>query len=50
MQYRMLGRSGLKVSTVCLGTMTFAEQTPEDDAHRQLDLALDRGVTFWDTA
>jgi len=50
MEYRMLGRSGLKVSTVCLGTMTFAEQTPEDDAHKQLDLALDRGVTFWDTA
>jgi len=50
MQYRTLGRSGLKVSTVCLGTMTFAEQTAEDDAHRQLDTAIAGGVNFIDTA
>ena len=50
MQYRSLGRSGLTVSTVALGTMTFGEQTDEAEAHRQLDLAVDQGVTLVDTA
>jgi aryl-alcohol dehydrogenase-like predicted oxidoreductase len=50
MQYRSLGRSGITVSSVCLGTMTFGEQTREDDSHRQMDLARDAGVTFIDTA
>ncbi|HKY93996.1 MAG TPA: NADP(H)-dependent aldo-keto reductase [Kiloniellales bacterium] len=50
MEYRALGRSGLKVSAVCLGTMTWGEQNSEAEGHQQMDLALDRGVTFWDTA
>ena len=45
-----LGRSGLTVSEICLGTMTWGSQNSEAEAHDQADLALDRGVTFWDTA
>jgi len=47
---RPLGASALSVSDVCLGTMTFGQQTSEADAHSQLDLALERGVNFIDTA
>jgi aryl-alcohol dehydrogenase-like predicted oxidoreductase len=47
---RPLGRSTLVVPDVCLGTMTFGEQTGEADAHSQLDLALASGVNFLDTA
>lgn len=50
MQIQPLGRSDLKVSSICLGTMTFGEQTPEADAHAQLDLAVERGINFIDTA
>lgn len=49
-QLRELGRSGIKVSAICLGTMTFGDQTPEADAFAQMDLAVERGVTFFDTA
>lgn len=45
-----LGRTGLTVSAICLGTMTWGSQTPEAEGHEQADLALDHGVTFWDTA
>jgi aryl-alcohol dehydrogenase-like predicted oxidoreductase len=45
-----LGASLLRVSRVCLGTMTFGEQNTEADAHSQLDLALERGINFIDTA
>lgn len=45
-----LGQSGLQVSTLCLGTMTWGTQTAEPDAHAQIAYALERGVTFWDTA
>lgn len=47
---RPLGRSQLIVPDVCLGTMTFGEQTGEADAHSQLDYALAAGVSFLDTA
>ena len=47
---RPLGRSDLLVPDVCLGTMTFGEQTGEADAHTQLDYALAAGVNFIDTA
>ena len=47
---RPLGRSQLIVPDVCLGTMTFGEQTGEADAHDQLDYALAAGVNFLDTA
>jgi aryl-alcohol dehydrogenase-like predicted oxidoreductase len=50
MQYRKLGRSDIDVSLICLGTMTFGEQNSEDDAHRQIDYALDQGVNFIDAA
>jgi len=45
-----LGRSGLMVSQLCLGTMTWGSQTTEAEAHAQIDLALDRGVNFLDAA
>ncbi|WP_426163921.1 aldo/keto reductase [Pseudoduganella sp. R-34] len=45
-----LGRSDLKVSKICLGTMTFGQQNTEADAHAQLDYALERGINFIDTA
>lgn len=50
MQRRPLGRTGLSVSSICLGTMTFGEQNDEADGHAQMDLAFDRGVDFFDTA
>jgi aryl-alcohol dehydrogenase-like predicted oxidoreductase len=50
MQYRPLGRTGLEVSALCLGTMTFGQQNTEAEGHAQLDYALDQGVNFLDTA
>ncbi len=50
MHYTFLPNTQLKVSTVCLGTMTFGNQNTEAEAHQQLDYALDRGVNFIDTA
>jgi len=50
MQYRKFGRTGLTVSRLCLGTMTFGLQTEEDASHRILDTAADAGVNFIDTA
>jgi aryl-alcohol dehydrogenase-like predicted oxidoreductase len=50
MEYRRLGRTDLKVSAICLGTMTFGEQNSETEGHAQLDYALDRGINFIDTA
>lgn len=50
MQYSQLGRSGLQVSRLCLGTMTFGEQNSEAEAHAQLDYAVARGVNFIDAA
>ena len=50
MQYRQLGNTDIKVSSICLGTMTFGEQNTETEAHQQLDYALDQGVNFVDTA
>jgi aryl-alcohol dehydrogenase-like predicted oxidoreductase len=50
MQYRKLGRTDLKVSAICLGTMTWGEQNNEADAHQQMDYAFDQGVNFFDAA
>lgn len=50
MQYRPLGRTGIKVSNICLGTMMWGDQNDEAEAHRQLDYAVGRGVNFIDTA
>jgi aryl-alcohol dehydrogenase-like predicted oxidoreductase len=50
MEYRRLGRCGLKVSEICLGTMTFGHGTDAAEAARMVLMALDAGVTFFDTA
>jgi aryl-alcohol dehydrogenase-like predicted oxidoreductase len=50
MQYRRLGSSNLKVSTLCLGTMMFGQQTPFDDAARIVASAREQGINFIDTA
>lgn len=50
MHYRKLGRTGLDVSLICLGTMTWGQQNTEAEGHQQMDYALDHGVNFWDTA
>ena len=50
MEYRELGRSGVQVSRLCLGTMTFGEQNTEAEGHAQLDYALGRGINFIDAS
>jgi len=50
MQTLPLGQSGLTVPEFCLGTMTYSTQTPESDAHRQIDMAVEAGMNFVDTA
>ena len=45
-----LGRTGCKVSQLCLGTMNFGDGTTEDDSHAMMDHALEQGMFFWDTA
>ncbi|MCX5477392.1 aldo/keto reductase [Kaistia geumhonensis] len=50
MEYRSLGRTDLRVSAICLGTMTWGQQNTEAEGHRQMDFALDRGINFLDTA
>lgn len=50
MLYRPLGTSGLNVSVICLGTMTWGQQNSEKEAHEQMDYAQSQGVNFFDTA
>ena len=50
MNYKNLGNTELKVSTICLGTMTWGEQNTQNEAFEQMDYSLDNGVNFWDTA
>ncbi len=50
MEYTQLGRTGLKVSRLCLGTMNFGPQTTEKDSFAIMDKALDLGINFFDTA
>jgi len=47
---RRLGRTDIEVTSICLGTMTWGEQNTEAEGHAQLDVAIDRGVNFIDTA
>lgn len=50
MKYSQLGRTGLKVSSLCLGTMNWGEQNDAKQAHAQLDCAVNMGINFIDTA
>ena len=50
MKYTTLPNSHLRVSKICLGTMTWGEQNTIEEAHKQIDFALSKGVNFWDTA
>src|SRR5215216_1922073 len=50
MEYTQLGRTGLKVSRLCLGTMNFGPQTSEADSFAIMDKALELGINFFDTA
>ena len=50
MEYKNLGRTGLKVSQLCLGTMNFGPHTDEEDSYKIMDQALEEGINFFDTA
>ena len=50
MEYKKLGRTGLRVSRLCLGTMNFGAGTEEKEAYKIMDAALDAGINFFDTA
>jgi aryl-alcohol dehydrogenase-like predicted oxidoreductase len=50
MNYKNLGTTDLKVSSICLGTMTWGYQNTQEDGFEQMDYALDQGINFWDTA
>lgn len=50
MEFSVLGKSEIKVSKVCLGTMTWGQQNSESQAHEQLDYAIEQGINFIDTA
>ena len=50
MNFRKLGNTEIKVSTICLGTMTWGEQNSQNDAFEQMNYALDQGINFFDTA
>lgn len=50
MKYKSLGRTGIKVSEICLGTMTWGTQNSEAEAHEQMSYAVEQGINFFDTA
>lgn len=50
MKYNVLPGTAIKISEICLGTMTFGQQNSEADGHSQIDFALDKGINFIDTA
>ena len=50
MNYKKLGNTDLKISSICLGTMTWGEQNTQEEGFEQMDYALDEGINFWDTA
>ena len=50
MDFRYIGRSGLRVSSICMGTMTFGSSTSKQEAFKILDKAYDSGINFYDTA
>lgn len=50
MKYRYIGKSGLRVSPICMGTMSFGSWSDEKESFRILDKAFERGINFYDTA
>ena len=50
MKFKKLGNTDLKVSVICLGTMTWGKQNNQQEAFEQMDYALDQGINFFDTA
>ncbi len=50
MKHRRLGKSAIYVSDICMGTMTFGSQTDEAESHKILDMSVDAGINFFDTA
>ena len=50
MDYNLLPNTDIKVSKICLGTMTFGKQNTEAEGHEQMDYAFEQGVNFFDTA
>lgn len=50
MKFKKLGNTNIDVSLICLGTMTWGEQNTEQEAHEQLDYAIEQGINFIDTA
>ncbi|MDF0707163.1 NADP(H)-dependent aldo-keto reductase [Flagellimonas okinawensis] len=50
MKYTRIPHTDIRISKICLGTMTWGRQNNEDEAHEQMDYALDQGVNFFDTA
>ena len=50
MKYKNLGNTKLKVSNICLGTMTFGEQNSKNDSLKIMDFAFEKGINFFDTA
>ncbi len=50
MKYTRIPHTDIRISKICLGTMTWGRQNSEDEAHEQMDYALDKGVNFFDTA
>ena len=50
MEYNNLGQTDIKVSQICLGTMTWGEQNTEEEAHQQLNYAIESGINFIDVA
>ncbi|MCY4268741.1 MAG: aldo/keto reductase, partial [Gammaproteobacteria bacterium] len=50
MEYRYVGRSGLRVTPICLGTMSFGTWSDKAESFRILDQSFDRGINFFDTA
>ncbi len=50
MEHRKLGTTNLKVSALCLGTMTWGQQNTEQEGHAQMDMGFEKGINFFDTA
>jgi len=50
MKFRQLGKTGIQVSSICLGSMTWGEQNTEKEGHDQIDCAIDSGINFIDTS